>query len=99
MFITSRESAITVSRFPLPLSALPFHVGNAEEIWENQVLDERVRVYFGVPSISQRVARGSQREFPGFAGFCGVLLEFAESGITIHDYILGIDSTITIHIV
>src|ERR1700722_5681268 len=41
----------------------------------------RVRVYFGVLSISQPEARASPRESHGFTGFYGVLLELRKIGL------------------
>src|SRR5271168_3629481 len=43
----------------------------------------RVRVYFGVLSISQREARASPRESPGFVGFYGVFLDFRKAGVAV----------------
>src|ERR1039458_6294503 len=46
----------------------------------------RVRVYFGVLSISQPEARAAQPESPGFLGFYGGFLEFTKTGLAVFVY-------------
>src|ERR1700674_1081007 len=74
----------------LPLShsiqfpAQPFLPGDAEEFGRTKSSIQRVRVYFGVLSISQPVPRASQHESPGFFGFYGVFLDFTKSGVAVY---------------
>src|SRR6266404_2692881 len=71
----------------IQLPAQPFLPGNAEEFGRTKSSIQRVRVYFGVLSISQPVPRASQHESPGFSGFYGVFLDFTKSGVAVHLYI------------
>ena len=89
MFITSRESAITVSLLPTSQPGLLFPVP-LRKLREPSPRSNRDRVYFGVLSISQPEARASPREFPGFVGFYGVFLELTKSGLAVEVYILCI---------
>src|SRR5206468_6454871 len=81
MFITSRESAILFSpstEFALSTAMFP---GNAEEIGRTSSSIKRVRVNFGVLSISQPEGGACQRKSPGFVGFCGCFLELRRRAV------------------
>src|SRR5271157_3487766 len=85
MFITSRESAITFS-FSRNSQLCLFLPGPLRKSGEPSPRSKRVRVYFGVLSISQPEARASPRLFPGFVGFYGVFLDSAKSGLAVDLY-------------
>src|SRR5208337_1390816 len=82
MFITSRESAITFS-FSRNSQLCLFLPGPLRKSGEPSPRSKRVRVYFGVLSISQREERASPRISPGFVGFYGVFLDSAKSGLAV----------------
>src|SRR6266849_6570305 len=70
------------------LSAPPVLSGNAEEIGRTKSSIKRVRVYFGVLSITQPEATASKRELPCFVGFHGVFLDFTKKRSAIDVYLL-----------
>src|SRR6202795_62758 len=87
IFITSRDSAMTLSSSTefnsRNLSSRLLRVASRKHSDPQQ---KRVRVSFGVLSISQREARASQRESPRFVGFYGVFLELRKSVVADNCY-------------
>src|SRR5208282_3547762 len=86
-------SSLLASRpchFPCPqtyASSTPFFPSALRKEGKPWPRSKRVRVSFGVLSISQPVPRGSQGECPGFIGFYGCFLELGKAGVAANAYI------------